>query len=195
MLLARHWRAVVAAVVAIGATWTGTAIMLNARWLPEWLDAVVPFVERDAEVNAANSISLLGFLQAVWSPEATPAVVVGALGAAGIVVALMWMWWHYERFSIADRMGALAIGMLLISPHTMFYDALVLVIAGAALLDRRDRGLATTNVAVPLALVWVLGLSQAFARSLGATPLALVVAGCFAIFLFTASRNEGVRYA
>lgn len=195
MLLARHWRAVGAAAVTIAATWGATAVMLDVGWLPEWLDAVVPFVERDAEVNASNSISFLGFLQAVWSPEATPAVVLGAFGAASVVIALMWMWWRNERFTLSDRMGALAIGMLLISPHTMFYDATTLLIAGAALLVRHDEGRTTGNVGVALAAVWLLGLTQAFASNLGATPLAVVVAGCFAIFHYTSSASRDLLHA
>lgn len=196
MLLARHWRAVLAAVITIAATWSGTAVMLGAGWLPTWLDAVVPFVERDAEVNAENSISVLGFLQAVWSPEATPATVTGAVGAAVVVVTLMWMWWHDDRFRLSDRMGALAIGMLLISPHTQFYDASVLAIAGAALLVRYDEGLIKGNVVKPLAAVWILGLSQIFAESLGATPLAIVVVACFGLFVASATPTKrGIVHA
>jgi len=195
MLLARHWRAVAAAIATIAATWSGTAIMLGAGWLPTWLDAVVPFVEQDAEVNASNSISMLGFLQAISSPETTLAVVAGTVGAASIVVVLSWMWWRDRRFALSDRMGALAIGMLLISPHTQFYDASVLAIAGAALLVRHEEGRSTTNAAISLGVVWLLGLSQAFASGLGATPLALVVAACFIVFVATVTQNRTVRYA
>ena len=151
---------------------------------------MVPFVERDAEVNASNSISILGFLQAIWSPDATPAVVAGALGAAAIVVTLMWMWWRHDRFALSDRMGALAIGMLLISPHTMFYDASTLLIAGAALLVRHDEGRMRSNVAAVLGAVWLLGLLQLFAGGLGATPLALVVVGAFVAFVATSNDSS-----
>ena len=196
MFLAQHWRAVLASVITIAATWSGTAAMLGASWLPTWLDAVVPFVERDAEVNAENSISLLGFLQAVWSPEATPATVAGAIGAAVVVVTLMWMWWRHVHFQLSDRMGALAIGMLLISPHTQFYDASVLAIAGAALLVRYDEGQLKGNVAASLAAVWLLGLSHIFADALGATPLAIVVVACFGLFVASAKPvKRGISYA
>ena len=186
MLLSRHWRAVLAATVTMAATWAVTAIRLGTGWLPTWADAVVPFVERDAEVNAANSISILGFLQAVWSPEATPAVIVGAIGAAGVVVTLMWMWLRPGRFLLSDRIGAVAIGALLISPHTMFYDAALLLVAGAALLARHDAGQMTIPVARCLGLAWLLGWTQLFAAGLGATPLAIVVAASFVAFVASA---------
>lgn len=186
LVLSRHWRAVLTAVATIGVTWAVTAVRLGTGWLPTWADAVVPFVERDAEVNAANSISILGFLQAVWSPDAAPVVVVGAIGAGAVVVTLMWMWLRPQRFALSDRIGALAIGALLISPHTMFYDASLLLVAGAALLARHDEGRMTAPVGTCLALVWVLGWTQLFADGLGATPLAIVVAGCFIAFVVTA---------
>lgn len=190
MLLAGHWRAVLTAAGTIAATWAATAFPLGTGWLPTWLDAVVPFVERDAEVNASNSISILGFLQALLTPDATPVVVAGALGAVSVVATLMWMWWRHDRFVLSDRMGALAIGMLLISPHTMFYDASTLLIAGAALIARHDEGRTKTPVAVALGLIWLLGLTQVFADSVGATPLAIVVFGAFVAFVTSATSTS-----
>lgn len=174
MLLARHWRAVAAAVATVAATWLATASVLGVGWVSAWWSEVVPFVEQDAEVNASNSISILGFLQAAWSPDARPAVIVGAVGAASVVVTLMYLWANPTRFTLANRMGATAIGVTLISPHTMFYDAGLLIIAGAAIM--------ATAHHVPariLVLTWVASLVHLAGSDLGATPLAVVVGICF----------------
>lgn len=188
MLLARHWHAVATAVATVAATWLLTAVALGSGWVSIWWSQVVPFVEQDAEVNASNSISILGFLQAAWSPEARPAVVAGAIGAAVVVVTLMFLWFNPTRFTLANRMGATAIGITLISPHTMFYDAGLLVIAGAAIM--------ATEARVParvLALTWAASLVHLAGSDLGATPLAVVVGVCFvAMVIHAISSNTSV---
>ncbi len=195
LLLSRQGRALTWAVVVGALTWAGTAAVLGVSWVSTWFDEVVPFVERDAEVNASNSISILGFLQASWGADARPAIVIGALGAALVIIAMMWLWANPERFSIADRMGALAIGVLLISPHTMFYDASLLLIAGVAMLHRAGQGFGHFDHATSFkvaGLVWVGSLLHVLGDGIGATPLALVVFSCFVAFFYQVS-NHSVR--
>ena len=198
MLLARRWRAVEVATLVGVATWIGTALALGAGWLGTWFDQVLPFVERDAEVNAANSISLLGFLQAVWGADARPAVIVGAVGAAVVVVTLMALWSRPDRFVLADRVGAMAIGMTLISPHTMFYDATLLLLAGAAVLWHvgPSDSLGRTGTIRLMALTWVGALLHVANDGLGASPLAFVVAIAFVAFVVAAvGRVDGNPFA
>ena len=172
MLLSRHGGAVIWAFATATVTWASTALVLGTDWLTTWWAEVVPFVEQDAEVNAANSISILGFLQAAWSTGGRPAVIAGAAGAAVVVLALMFLWRNPERFSLANRMGAAAIGMTLISPHTMFYDASLLLIAGAAVLATRT---ADQPPVALFGLIWVASLVHLASGALGATPLAPVI--------------------
>lgn len=186
LFLAGQRRAVAWATVVGVLTWSMTAAFLGANWVATWFDEVVPFVERDAEVNAANSVSILGFLQAVWGADQRPAVIVGAIGAAAVIVTLMWLWTRPERFSLSNRMGALAIGVLLISPHTMFYDASLLILAGAALLaglHGSEKSSVADCVRI-LALVWVAAWVHVAAELFGSTPLALIVLICFGAFVW-----------
>ncbi len=196
LLLSRQGRALAWAVAVGALTWAGTAAVLGVSWVSTWFDEVVPFVERDAEVNASNSISILGFLQASWGADARPAIVIGALGAALVIIAMMWLWANPERFSIADRMGALAIGVLLISPHTMFYDASLVLVAGVAMLHRAGQGSRHVDHATAFkvaALVWVGSLLHVLGDGIGATPLALVVFSCFVAFFYQVSNHDSVR--
>lgn len=201
LLLSRQGRAVAWATLVGALTWATTALLLGVGWVTTWFDQVIPFVERDAEVNAPNSISILGFLQAAWGADVTAAVAVGAVLAAGVVLVLMWLWANPSRFSIDSRMGALAIGVTLISPHTMFYDASLVVLAGIALLAAADRApeAVAHQVAIGrtkvIALVWAAALLHVVSDGFGATPLALVVVACFVAFVIqavheTASRSE-----
>lgn len=184
LLLSRQFRAVAWSAVVAGLTWAAVAVFLGARWLTTWFDAVLPFVERDADVNAANSISILGFLQAAWGTGGPAPVVVGAVGAAAVVLVLMWFWAQPDRFPLAYRMGVLAAGIVLISPHTMFYDGSLLLIAGAALLATSEDVTPNPPPLRVLALVWVAALVHVAADGLGATPLALVVMASFGAFVW-----------
>jgi hypothetical protein len=188
LLIARQTRAAAWAVGVALATWAATAAFLGGGWVSTWFEEVIPFVEQDADVNAPNSISILGFLQAAWTSDGRPAVVLGAVGASVIVLVLMWLWWQPARFSLSNRMGALALGMILISPHTMFYDATVMLIAGAALLAEASGAGSLTDPlqaqrAVRLiVLVWVATLLHLVSEGIGATPLALVAVAAFGGF-------------
>lgn len=180
LLLSRHGRAVAWACLVGVLTWAVTAAALGGNWVSTWFDQVVPFVERDADVNASNSISILGFLQAAWGADVPLAVFVGAVLAAAVVVVLMWLWLSPHRFSVDSRMGALAIGITLISPHTMFYDASLVLLAGVALLATSGSPVAVVKV---LSLVWFAALLHVLADGFGATPLALVMVVCFVGFV------------
>lgn len=185
MGLSRRWRAVGGAVGVGAALWAATASFMGSSWVTSWLDQVVPFVETDAEVNAGNSISILGFLHAVLGSDSSLALVMGLVGAAAVAGLLSWMWLRPEQFDLPIRMGLAAMGMLLMSPHTMFYDAGLLVIAGAAFLAIRTGetgGEGAASVLPVLAAGWVAVLVHPlFAGYLRATPLALVVIGLFGL--------------
>ncbi len=176
MLLSRHFKAVGWAGATTVVTWAGTAAVFGASWLTDWFETVLPFVERDAEVNAQNSISALGFFQAAFSVDSTFALVIGFAIAATVVLTLMGLWIQPDRFTLADRMGALAIGSLLISPHTNFYDAALLVIAAIAILARHDRETAPIGL---LVIGWIAVLVHPLTDGVRATPLAIVVFGAF----------------
>lgn len=115
--------------------------------------------------------------------DSSLALVIGLVGASLVAGLLSWMWLHPERFDLAARMGVAAMGMLLMSPHTMFYDAgLLIVAAGAFLASRTGDGVSGRTLGA-LGAGWVAVLVHPlFAESLGATPLALVVLGLFVLF-------------
>ncbi len=180
MFLSRHWKAVAAAIATTAATWLGTALVLGTTWLTDWFDAVLPFVERDAEVNAPNSISALGFMQAALGVDSPVALVVGLVVAGSVTITLMYLWSRPQAFALGDRMAALAIGSVIISPHANFYDAAVLVIAGAAVLARSDR---TNPPFKLLAIGWVAFLPIPLLDDLPATHLAIFMLVAFVVMI------------
>ncbi len=179
VLLRGHGLATVTAATTALITWAGTSVIMGRSWLVEWLDQVRPFIERDAEVNAANSISVLGFLHALFGTEDTLVNVVGFVGAGAVVAILMRLWWR-GHVPLAQGIGAAAAGVLLISPHTMFYDAGLLVIAVLAVAAPGTEAAQRFALLLGVA-VWLTAWVHLSNDALGATPLILVVASVFAI--------------
>ena len=142
--------------------------LLGWNWVGTWLEQVGPFLETDAEVNAANSISTVGFLQAVLGVDSPVAVVLGGTVTAAIVFLLAWVWWQ-GRLDLGARMALTAIGIVLLSPHAMFYDAGLLAITVLVLVDRGHLG------GRAVAALWVLTLLHVTKTVFDATPMALVV--------------------
>ena len=180
MVLDRRWRAVVTSAVAGAATWSITAVVLGVGWVATWMEQVLPFVERDAEVNAANSISLLGLAQAALGADHAIAVASGLAGSIAVAATVAWTWRPGGAVPLALRMAVLTSGVLLVSPHTMFYDAGLLVVVAGAAWAHVDRAQDRSVVASAIAAVWTLGFVQLVSPALGFSPLAFVVAAVFA---------------
>lgn len=185
LILSRNVRSAGVAAAVGAATWLATVPLLGVGWVSTWVEQVLPFAERDAEVNAANSISILGFLQAVLGAESTPALLLGGLGALAVIGVVAAAWIRVDDTTLEDRMALTALGLLLMSPHTMFYDAGVLVVGAVSLFAGAGAGAGAVvdrSAAIRFAVVlWLLGLSHLAASALGATPLALVVLGTFVV--------------
>ena len=177
LFLSRRWRVVVGAAIGAGALWALGAIWLEPNWLASWWSRVVPFAQLDAQVNAKNSISAPGFAEALgggaWS-------IVGWTIAVIVALLVSWVWWRRVDQPLAVRMAVAAPALLLMSPHSMFYDAsLVLISVGVLVaVGPIQRVRAGT-------LVWVAGFSQLGAGALGWSPLFFVVAGVWLWSLWT----------
>ena len=185
--LARHHRAVASAAAVGAATWLANAALLGSGWLGSWLGQVGPFVETDADVNGASAISLLGFLESIVGAGHWFALSAGAALAGASAMLLAALWWRHQAVALPTRMAATAAGLVLMSPHALFYDAGVLLITAAVALDRGwidARGLAA---------VWLLAITDVTKSSLGFTPLALLVMGGFAAVLVCAAPLDQMK--
>ena len=174
LLLGRHRRAVAVAVAGAVVTFLANAAILGWSWVAEWTDRVGPFLQMDAEVNAENSVSTVGFLQALLGTDSPLALGLGGVVTLSVVGVLAWLWWD-GRADLPTRMAATATGVVLASPHAMFYDSGLIALTLLVLVDRRVVGWRTA------AFIWALGLLHVAKGVAGATPFALVVIGLFVI--------------
>ncbi len=176
LFLGRHFRAVGWAAVGMAATWTVDAVMLGPMWVSDWLGRVGPFVSADAGINGHNAVAVVGFLQALLGVDSSLAIVVGGLLSVVIAALLAAAWWT-GSVELDLLMALTAAGMVLMSPHTMFYDAGIIVITLAVLVGR-DPGRWPI-----VAMVIVAATAQVAASTVGFSPFAPVVAAVFVLTL------------
>jgi hypothetical protein len=163
-----RWKAIGSAALVGAATWVVNAAILGVGWVGAWLDGLSAFADIDRASNAANTVSLLGVADTLGN-GATAAKGVAVLFDLALLVAVGLLW---HRRSRADLTGAMAVAVpaaVLLAPHALYYDAGLIVLTGLVVLNRAPRSL-------PLVLaVWILGLAQVGASTLGITPVALAV--------------------
>jgi hypothetical protein len=173
LLLGRYWRAVGWAAAGTALTWLANAAILGTDWVTTWLDGVAPFLDETADANSANAISLLGVARAVFGYDSTVATLVGGSGALVVVGALCWLW--VKPHDLDTRMAITAVGVLLLSPHALFYDAGLLTFTLLVLADRRLVSMRTVGA------IWLIAALHPLKELAGVTPVAVATVATFVI--------------
>lgn len=178
LFVARRFGAVAAACVGAGALWSVGAVTMGVGWLAPWWREVSAFAELDADVNGHNAVSWFGFAEGAFGAGSLAAAIVAAPLMVATGALLMRRWDPSRLPGGPDDRGATwpttfavtVAGLVLLSPHAMFYDAGLLVLVGIVVVDRLGRA-----AAVPVVTVWVAAWLQLAAESLGFAPLFFVV--------------------
>jgi len=175
-LVRGRWRVVAASGATALGWWLAGAAMLGASWTSRWLDQVAEFNAVDAEVNGRNAVSWLGIAEHALGVGSPVALVLGYGLALATAAGLVLLWWGRTDDQLGLPMAAAAAGILLISPHAMFYDAALLLVAVAAL---ASAGRLPSRWV--LAAGWLLGALHPLRDVVGLTPVGVAVVGGFAV--------------
>jgi hypothetical protein len=168
VVVATRGRALPSYLAAAAALWGVGAAMDGADWVGTWWSGIGRFHEMDQSVNAANSVGLLGLLEAWIGPGHPVPIGLGGLASAGLAAALLWVW--TRRALPLDARFALTVpGIVLIPPHAMHYDSGLVALAWLALVDRLGR----EGVAL-LGGLYLASLAGEARQALGWNPMALV---------------------
>ena len=187
LLLRRHWKAVATGVATGALLWVAGAVTMGSGWMAAWWDDVSAFAEADADVNGHNAISWLGFAEGVLGAGALSARVVAAPLVLATIAGLMWVWLRRD-LDLNARMAFAVAGIVLLSPHAMFYDAGILVLPAVVLVATSARATA------PVTLMWALAWTQAGASALGFAPLfVILVAGALYVAFGDSPQRNIVR--
>jgi hypothetical protein len=139
-----------AAVVLGGAVWYGLGALVGGLAWPVWWwrEGVLRFVHTDVAFDLANGISLREVGLRLGVGPLTTALSVLCLGTAA------WRCWSWKG-SIVPLIATAIIAALLISPHTLFYEAGLLVVSFWVAVESDDKAVLTLA-----AITWVLATLQ-----------------------------------
>lgn len=184
-LLRGRWRTAAASGMVAAGWWIAGSVMLGADWVTGWVDQVGEFTTLDAEVNGANAVSWLGIAEHLLGVGSPMALALGSVLGLATAALLMSIWWRVPDHRLATPMAAASAGILLTSPHAMFYDAglLAITVAGVWATGRvRLSGLVLAG--------WVLGALHPLKELIGFTPVAVAVIGGFLVGVLAWWRSQ-----
>jgi hypothetical protein len=169
-LLAGRWRTAITGSLAGLFLYGVGAYFCGVFWVKDWLQYAAWVSRVAAIIDGPISISWLGFLQAILGEDSLLASIFGWVLAIATVLAVSFVWCRGRRNrDLSLQFATAAPALLLMQPHAMFYD-MGLVLFSYAVFLHLDKG-GTRRVA----LMWLLGLTQIAAKSLGFSPLFLVL--------------------
>jgi hypothetical protein len=139
-------------------------------WIPSWLSQAQKFQFMDQSVNSANSVGILGFLEAALRPGSLVAIAAGLMVSACLVIWLMLLWWR-RREPLNLRMAITCAALPLISPHAMYYDGGIALFSLFVLLEH-----GSPRSALTLCVLYFASFLTPLSSYLGLNPLFLVLA-------------------
>jgi alpha-1,2-mannosyltransferase len=179
LLLAGQWR-IVAGGVAVGVLhYLAGAWSSGARWPLEMMSFLQAYRPLEIANNADMHFSWVR--TADWMLPSPLDSVLAAAGSVAVLVA----WWRF-RSLLHTRPGAwmalVVCGTMFASPHQQFYDAAILALPAALLVDHelRRRGDVPLPIRVLLLAAWVGFPVVRHAETIGFQPLFFVLVGVFA---------------
>ncbi len=186
LLALRHPRALLGAAGTALALYALGAMLGGVGWVGWWWGQIATFHAMDQGVNAANSVGVLGWLEAWLGPGHPAALGLGGLVSAALALGLAVVW--RSPLDARTRWGLTAVGLVLIPPHSMSYDAGLAALALWVWADRTAEGAGTPLG--PLTAWLAAGLAP-LASVLGVSPLLPVVVAAGAGVWLTRPRPAG----
>jgi hypothetical protein len=182
LLLIGKWRTFSAGVVIGLLFYVIDCYYFGQDWIARWYSYANWVVSTSMAMEGEKAISWIGFLRNAYGID-TPAVLVSGYVLAGMTTAVLALLWLFQtgRSSFRNLYGLAAPGLILISPHTYYYDAGILMFSAFAVyyLEGKHRiGF--------LSLVWSLGMLQVFSKQLHFSPVFFSVLICFIGMVFVA---------
>lgn len=146
----------------------------------EWYNFIRWFSSADANVNAPNAVSWIGFLDTIFGTKNKIALILGATCCFATVVIISYVWTiGGTKSDFNAQMGLAAVSIILIPAHMMFYDAGLIILTYAVIIER----IHTRKIEL-ICVIWLIGLTQIFADRIGFSPLFFLVILTFIISLF-----------
>ena len=173
--LSGRWRVWVSAAATAAVLFAASTALIGTGWIGDWLELVGTFSALDVQVNFAELVSWQGFTQALLGHGNDFAAGLGWGLSAATVLGISWIWFNGGRKAdFSSQLALASVCIVLISPHTLYYDTGIALIAVVVLLGRLDK----PNPG-PILGVWAAGLLQLLSPAVGVSlafvPMVLIL--------------------
>jgi hypothetical protein len=168
--LTGRWRVLLGSLTGAGVLLLVGASVMGIDWLVPWWKQVQEFAGLDVSFNGMNNVSFIGFA-ANLSGSTAVIVFLGFVPALAAVAVLASCWLNGRSDALGEKMALAATGLILISPHTLYYDGSLVLITLVVLAAHTSPSLRR------IAFIWVAASCQVLADVLGWSPFFFVVLG------------------
>lgn len=120
--LSGRWRVVIGTAATWAMLYLAGVMALGWNWVGSWWDQATAFRDTNATANGDLFISMPGFLEHVTGLGGGAGRLLGtAIGVIGLS-AIVWLW-RRPGVSVAARYATAGLGLVLIAPQSLFYEA------------------------------------------------------------------------
>ncbi|NIL95819.1 MAG: DUF2029 domain-containing protein [Planctomycetales bacterium] len=177
-LLARRGKIVAVSISVAVACGLAAVPFFGWEWPRRWLISVVRYRQLEGDVNGPNLVSLLGVSEQLLGSGNTLAWAAAALTGIPLILWLCWLFWSKVARDqlVAESWAVAAAALVLLSPHSQFYELGLLALPMMLLAARQS-----WNAAGAILLIWLAAWTHAlFHRPLVQPLFFLAVLGFFA---------------
>lgn len=177
-LLSGRFRTVASSMIVAAGLYLIGVCVYGPFWLSDWFNHARWICIQQTTTSWKYHISWIGFLHDILGPDSRVALIVGGTMTLGSVIAISYVWYRERRNKdMLTRFGLAAVAVLLISPHTIYYDMGLVLFTLAACLSK--------GVSVKIiGLMWLLSYSHLLGMLWRFSPLfvVLLVSGILAVY-------------
>jgi alpha-1,2-mannosyltransferase len=170
-VLSGRWRVGLGSVCTAAVLYAISSWVSGPLWVVSWTKFTWWFSQTDAAVNRANSISWLGFFEAIGGTNSQVALILGWIMILLTAIGLLLLWTiPGRREDITAQLAITMPALALMPPHVMYYDLSLILFSFAVM--------TSTNFEkyLPIfGLVWLLSFSQVISNIIGFSPLFILL--------------------
>lgn len=166
-VLSGRWRAGIASAFTASGLYSIGVLIGGPFWVGTWLKSIWWYRQADEIVNYANSVSWLGFLEALFGSTSHLATIIGwgMIFLTAIALSLLWRFGG-RRADLTPKLGITMPGLILMAPHAMYYDLGLVLFTYSSMFPNNG-----VRPAYFIGLAWLFGFSQFLNILTGFSPL------------------------
>jgi hypothetical protein len=187
-LCERRWRVSAGVIACVALLYLAGAVVSGTAWPSVWAHAVSGYRAHDEALNFDTNISFTGIAGRITGSNNGSAHAIDLLASLALFIAVAWVFWRGTAQDFDLRAGLAAAAMLLVSPHTLYYDAGVMLLTLAVLSNQFP-----LKSWPFLLLVWAASWLQVVGGRIGFSPtlpLVIIVILVVALALRSLSRRR-----